>query len=112
MQMLFGWISPLSLRLKFDSPGMSRCTDCKGCDKACFMGVVPRRNKRDISCVNCGACIDACNNELGNGNGLFYYSFGEGALSAGDTCKPMGPQGSRGTLKYEDSQGDHLSAPG
>lgn len=57
MQMLFGWVSPISLRLKLDTAGMSRCTDCKGCDKACFLGVVPRKNNRDISCVNCGACI-------------------------------------------------------
>jgi polyferredoxin len=56
---------------------MSRCTDCKGCDKACFMGVVPRKNKRDISCVNCGACIDACKRELGDVNRLFYYRFGD-----------------------------------
>lgn len=78
MQMLFGWVSPVSLRLKLDAAGMSRCTDCKGCDKACFMGVVPRKNKRDISCVNCGACIDACNRELGHGIGLFGYRFGDG----------------------------------
>lgn len=90
MQMLFGWISPLSLRLKLDSPAMSRCTDCRGCDKACFMGVVPRRNKRDISCVNCGACIDACNGELGRGNGLFAYSFGEGPRSNRDKSKTSG----------------------
>jgi polyferredoxin len=82
MQMLFGWVSPLSLRLKLDSPGMSRCTDCKGCDKACFMGVVPRKNKRDISCVNCGACIDACNRELGHANRLFSYRFGDELGSA------------------------------
>ncbi len=79
MQMLFGWVSPISLRLQLDSSGMSRCTDCKGCDRACFMGVVPRRNKRDISCVNCGACIDACRLELGRDKGLFSYSFGEAA---------------------------------
>ena len=81
MQMLFGWVSPVSLRLNLDAAGMSRCTDCKGCDRACFMGVVPRKNKRDISCVNCGACIDACNRELGHGKGLFSYRVGD--LSAG-----------------------------
>jgi len=78
MQMLFGWISPVSLRLKLDASNMSGCTDCKGCDRACFMGVVPRNNKRDISCVNCGACIDACNRELGHGKGLFSYKLGDG----------------------------------
>jgi polyferredoxin len=76
MQMLFGWVSPISLRLKLDSERMSACTDCRGCDRACFMNVTPRRNKRDISCVNCGACIDACNRELGAGKGLFHLRYG------------------------------------
>jgi len=78
MQMLFGWISPRSLRLNMDTARISACTDCKGCDKACFMNVTPRKNKRDISCVNCGACIAACNRELGAGNGLFHLGFGSG----------------------------------
>ncbi len=77
MQTLFGWISPLSLRLRFNSLSASKCTDCRNCDKACFMDVMPRKNRRDISCVNCGACMEACDRELGSGNGLFYYSFGE-----------------------------------
>lgn len=77
MQMLFGWISPVSLRLRLDQSRISECTDCKGCDRACFMNVVPRKNKRDISCVNCGACIVACNRELGKGKGLFHLGFGK-----------------------------------
>jgi polyferredoxin len=39
------------------------------------MNVVPRKNKRDISCVNCGACVDACHRELGKGNSLFHLGF-------------------------------------
>ncbi|HTP05881.1 MAG TPA: 4Fe-4S binding protein [Nitrospirota bacterium] len=76
MQMLFGWISPVSLRLNMDTARISACTDCKGCDRACFMNVTPRKNKRDISCVNCGACIEACNRELGDRKGLFHLGFG------------------------------------
>jgi polyferredoxin len=78
MQMLFGWVSPVSLRLKMDTARISACTDCKGCDKACFMNVAPRKQKRDISCVNCGACVVACNKELGEGKGLFHLGFGKG----------------------------------
>jgi polyferredoxin len=78
MQTLFGWVSPVSLRLKMDSARLEECTDCKGCEKACFMNVLPRRNKRDISCVNCGVCIDACNRELGEGKGLFHFDLGKG----------------------------------
>ena len=40
------------------------------------MNVNPRKNKRDISCVNCGACVEACNKELGQGKGLFQLRFG------------------------------------
>jgi len=88
MQMLFGWISPVSLRLGMDSARIKECTDCRGCEKACFMNLIPRKNKRDISCVNCGACIAACNKELGAGKGLFHYSFGsEKALPANNASK-------------------------
>ena len=89
MQMLFGWVSPVSLRLKMDTARISACTDCKGCDKACFMNVTPRKNKRDISCVNCGACITACNRELGEGKGLFHLGFGKGCAMPEGNCKNL-----------------------
>jgi len=79
MQMLFGWASPVSLRVRMDLTRADECTNCRGCEKACFMNVLPRMNKRDISCVNCGACIVACNRELGAGRGLFRYQAGEKA---------------------------------
>jgi ferredoxin-type protein NapH len=75
MQMLFGWTSPLSLRIRFDRASFTRCTDCKRCEKVCFMDVKPRSPRRDINCVNCGECITACSRELG-GEGLFSLSFG------------------------------------
>ena len=78
MQTLFGWISPVSLRVKMDTARRGECTDCMRCEIACFMNVIPRENRRDISCVNCGACIDACNQELGQGKALFHFSCGEG----------------------------------
>lgn len=87
MQMLFGWISPISLRLNMDTARISDCTDCRGCDKACFMNVIPRKHKRDISCVNCGACVDACNRELGKGNGLFHLGFGNGCALPEKNCR-------------------------
>ena len=89
MQMLFGWISPAALRLKMDTARISACTDCKGCDKACFMNVSPRKNKRDISCVNCGACIVACNRELGDGKGLFHLSFGKSCALPEKNCRTL-----------------------
>jgi ferredoxin-type protein NapH len=94
MQMLFGWISPVSLRLRMDTARISECTDCKGCDQACFMNVTPRKNKRDISCVNCGACIQACDKELGKGNGLFHLRFGQGCALPKENCKKLAVNGS------------------
>lgn len=87
MQMLFGWISPISLRLGMDVARADECTNCKGCDRACFMNVLPRKNKRDIACVNCGACIAACNKELGEGKGLFHYSLGKECFAPGGNCR-------------------------
>jgi hypothetical protein len=37
------------------------------------MNITPRKYKRDISWVNCGACVAACNKELGAGKGLFTF---------------------------------------
>jgi polyferredoxin len=76
MQTLFGWISPVSVRVRFQKENISRCTDCKGCERACFMDIKPRTGRRDISCVNCGECINACRRELGEGC-LFNYTIGE-----------------------------------
>ena len=92
MQLLFGWISPVSLRIKMDAARTADCTDCKGCDKACFMNVTPRKNKRDISCVNCGACIVACNKELGTGKGLFHLGFGRGCALPEENCRSLAPE--------------------
>lgn len=74
MQMLFGWASPVSLRVNADPGKLAACTDCKGCERVCFMNVRPRLPKKDINCVNCGECITACNKELGEGRGVFNFS--------------------------------------
>ena len=89
MQMLFGWVSPISLRLRMDIARISACTDCKGCDRACFMNVTPRKNIRDISCVNCGACVAACNKELGRGKGLFHLGFGQKCALPQENCRSL-----------------------
>lgn len=73
MQMLFGWVSPISLAVKFKSDEATRCTDCRKCEEACFMDVKPRLARKDINCVNCGECIRACQQELGQGKELFRF---------------------------------------
>ena len=75
MQMLFGWISPVALGLRFRRDEHERCTDCRRCEKVCFMGVKPRSVKKDINCVNCAECVTACEQELGKGRGLFALEF-------------------------------------
>lgn len=89
MQMLFGWVSPVSLRVRMDAARAEECTNCRGCEKACFMNVLPRMNKRDISCVNCGACIAACHKELGKGKGLFHFQSGEKKTSVVASEEPQ-----------------------
>ncbi len=81
MQTLFGWFSPRSLRVVFDRENISRCTDCRRCERVCFMDVRPRSPKKEINCVNCGECITACREELGIERGLFRFRFGEGNTS-------------------------------
>ena len=75
MQMLFGWISPLALGLRFRREEYERCNDCRRCEKACFMDVKPRSVKTDINCVNCAECVNVCEDELGKGKGLFSLDF-------------------------------------
>ena len=45
------------LRLKM-SP--SKCTRCKGCNKACELGLEPMEGRFGLECNNCGQCVRAC----------------------------------------------------
>lgn len=74
MQTLFGWVSPISLRIRFIKEKASFCSDCRKCETVCFMNIKPRKNTRDIWCVNCCKCIEACKTELPEP--LFKLQFG------------------------------------
>jgi polyferredoxin len=37
-----------------------KCTDCKKCIKVCPMDVDLLNGKRDLECILCGKCVDAC----------------------------------------------------
>ncbi len=77
-QMIPSIASPVSLRVRFIKERARMCTNCKGCERACFMGIKPRILKNaSPRCVNCGECITACEKELGE-NRLFQYGFGPG----------------------------------
>jgi len=77
-QVLPAVVSPVSFRVRFDRKRAKLCTNCKGCEIACFMGIRPRSMKKvDPKCVACGECITACTNELGKENKLLGYGFGK-----------------------------------
>lgn len=101
MQMLFGWVSPVSLRIKMDTGRLSACTDCRKCEQVCFMNVKPRAPRRNINCVNCGECIEACHRELGSGKGLIEFTMprpGIGERKTG-TCPAEIPMDYKQPLK-------------
>jgi polyferredoxin len=77
-QMLPAVASPISFRVRFDRKRAKLCTNCKGCETVCFMGIRPRTMKKvDPTCVACGNCITACTEELGKKEKLFDYGFGK-----------------------------------
>ncbi|MBI4848539.1 MAG: 4Fe-4S binding protein [Nitrospirae bacterium] len=91
-QMLPAAASPISLRIRFDKKRASMCTNCRQCEKACFMGLKPRAQRRvDTKCVNCGKCITACELELGRENGLLSYGFGAGDRNDSKTTEGVVP---------------------
>lgn len=79
-QMIPAIVSPISLRVRFDTNRAKMCTNCRGCEKTCFMEIKPRAMVRKVNprCINCGKCITACEYEFGSKNGLLYYGFGKG----------------------------------
>ncbi len=78
-QMIPAIVSPISLRVMFNTNRAKMCTNCRGCERACFMEIKPRTMVRKVNpkCIDCGKCITACEQELGKKNALFHYSFGK-----------------------------------
>lgn len=92
MMMMFGWVSPLSVRIKANEDRLSFCTDCKSCEKACFMNVKPRgfALRKNINCINCGECVEACRKELGTDRAIFSFTnSGISSLPAGEIKDKM-----------------------
>jgi cytochrome c oxidase accessory protein FixG len=66
--------------------GAGDCVDCHQCVVVCPTGI-DIRNGTQLECVNCTACIDACDNvmdKVGFPRGLIRYASHK-AISAGDT---------------------------
>ena len=55
------------------------------------MNVKPRTPRKNINCVNCGECITACKNELGDDRAIFSFIKNRDFVSVG-TIKTVQPQ--------------------
>ncbi|MEE9465999.1 MAG: cytochrome c oxidase accessory protein CcoG, partial [Candidatus Neomarinimicrobiota bacterium] len=62
------------------------CVDCGKCVHVCPTGI-DIRNGTQLECINCTACIDACNHvmtRLGRPHGLIRYASHKGILNGGE----------------------------
>ena len=50
-----------TLHVTYDSSRASECEKCNYCVTTCFIELDPRKTEIYDSCINCGDCIDACN---------------------------------------------------
>jgi cytochrome c oxidase accessory protein FixG len=66
------------------------CIECKKCVRVCPMEIDIRDSPKQIECVHCGECIDACGDVLGRLGRptLIHYAWGEaGTLTGNPTEK-------------------------
>ena len=68
-----------TLHVAYDSNRLDECAKCNYCVTTCFIDLDPRRTEVYDSCINCGDCIDACNNLQAKkgGVGLLRFEFGQ-----------------------------------
>jgi len=51
-----------TLHVTYDISRADECAKCNYCATTCFIELDPRKTDIYDSCINCGDCIDACNN--------------------------------------------------
>jgi polyferredoxin len=68
-----------TLHVLYDSSRANECEKCNYCVTTCFIELDPRKTEIYDSCINCGDCIDACNNlQAKKGNtGLLKFELGQ-----------------------------------
>jgi len=50
-----------TLHVTYDASRADECSKCNYCVTTCFIDLDPRKTEVYDSCINCGECIDACN---------------------------------------------------
>jgi polyferredoxin len=50
-----------TLHVTYDASRSDECAKCNYCATSCFIDIDPRKTDIYDSCINCGECIDACN---------------------------------------------------
>ena len=71
-----------TLHVAYDASRADECEKCNYCVTTCFIELDPRRTEIYDSCINCGDCIDACNNLQAKkgGVGLLRFKLGQREL--------------------------------
>ncbi len=71
-----------TLHVLYDSTRSDECAKCNYCVTTCFIELDPRNTEVYDSCINCGDCIDACNNLQAKkgGVGLLRFEFGQRSI--------------------------------
>ena len=66
------------------------CIECKKCVRVCPMEIDIRDSPKQIECVHCGECIDACTDVLGRLGRptLIHYAWGEAGTVTGNPQEP------------------------
>jgi cytochrome c oxidase accessory protein FixG len=65
------------------------CIECKKCVRVCPMEIDIRESPKQIECVHCGECIDACTDVLGRLGRptLIHYAWGEAGTVTGNRAE-------------------------
>lgn len=68
-----------TLHVLYDAARSDECAKCNYCVTSCFIELDPRKTEIFDSCINCGDCIDACNNLQAKkgGVGLLRFELGQ-----------------------------------
>lgn len=68
-----------TLHVTYDADRADECAKCNYCATTCFIDLDPRKTEVYDSCINCGECIDACNqlHEKQALPGLLRFELGE-----------------------------------